>query len=177
MVEEYARKKKIINPRLQWRMMLVFAILAMSAAMLQAIALGTTLMVVAGRLPNDGSLLEGKIESLIWISLLATIAFILPLNLLVGRSVTFKVAGPLYRIETHLRQIAAGERPGPCRIRKDDELQEFCRVVNDAIAALAPSGTEGAEGPAVEGAGAVEVDEPAAPLSAEAERVGAIDEA
>jgi hypothetical protein len=133
---KYQRKIKIPKPELQWRIMTVFAILAMASAILQSIALGTTLVIVADHLPNDGNILHGKIEMLVWVGLAATMLFILPLNLFVGRAVTFKFAGPLFRFEAYLRQIIAGERPGPVRIRKDDELQDFCVLLNEAIAPL-----------------------------------------
>lgn len=160
MVGVNKRKKKIIKPQLQWRIMIVFAVLAMTSVMLQAIVLGTTLVIVADQMPNDGYILESKIQSLIWTGLLGTVVFLLPLNLLIGRALTFKIAGPLYRFEVYLKQIAAGERPGPCRIRKDDELQELCQILNEAVAPLSTPLPEESRAEEV-----AEIEEPAAPLA------------
>lgn len=57
----------------------------------------------------------------------------------VGILVTFRIAGPLYRFETHLNQIAAGEDPGECYIRKSDELHSMCAAINAAVATLSAS--------------------------------------
>jgi hypothetical protein len=61
----------------------------------------------------------------------------------VGVLTTFRVAGPLYRIEMFLKQVARGEKPADCRLRKGDELVEFCEVVNLATAPLRRTETEG----------------------------------
>jgi hypothetical protein len=133
---QHKRYKKIIKPRLQWKLMLLFASLAAISVMVQTTAMATTMGFLSGDLPHDGEVLLGRVQNLLVINLVGTLLVVLPLHLLIGRLVTFKIAGPLYRFETYLRQIAAGERPGPCRIRKDDELQEFCRVLNAAVKPL-----------------------------------------
>jgi hypothetical protein len=64
--------------------------------------------------------------------LLISLGVLLPLSFFVGVLVTFRVAGPLYRFERHLETIAAGQDPGVCRIRKGDELHDFCTTFNAA---------------------------------------------
>jgi hypothetical protein len=44
----------------------------------------------------------------------------------VGVLATFRLTGPIDRIERHLEAVARGEDPAPCRIRKGDEFQELC---------------------------------------------------
>jgi hypothetical protein len=63
-------------------------------------------------------------------------AVLLPLTLSVGIVATFRIAGPLHRFETFLRAIANGEKPADCKIRRGDELQEFCTLLNDVTAPL-----------------------------------------
>jgi hypothetical protein len=53
-------------------------------------------------------------------------------TLVVGILATFLVAGPLYRFEQFLRASLNGENPPDCRLRKGDELSEFCGLLNDA---------------------------------------------
>lgn len=132
----FQRSKQLIKPRLQWKVMLVFACVAACAVLLQSITLAGMMTLLANELPHDGNVLMDKMIGFLWINLLISLAFILPLHLIVGRTVTFKIAGPLYRFEMYLKQLIRGERPGPCRIRKDDELQDFCQILNEAVKPL-----------------------------------------
>ena len=54
----------------------------------------------------------------------------LPLTYAVGILTTFRIAGPLYRFETFLNQVLAGEKPERFRLRKGDELQDFADLLN-----------------------------------------------
>jgi hypothetical protein len=72
--------------------------------------------------------------------LAVTLCVLLPLAFAVGVAVTFRVAGPIYRFEQHLRVVAEGRDPGPCKIRKGDELQDFCDVLNAALGRMRQSG-------------------------------------
>jgi nitrogen fixation/metabolism regulation signal transduction histidine kinase len=60
----------------------------------------------------------------------------LPLTIAVGILVTFRIAGPVYRLKEFLKSIASGATPEDCRLRKGDELQDLCSLANDATAPL-----------------------------------------
>jgi hypothetical protein len=84
----------------------------------------------------EGPLLLERIPShTLWV-LAVSFLVLMPLTFGVGVIVTFRVAGPLYRFDQHLKAIARGEDPGECRIRKDDELQDLCATLNAAIGVL-----------------------------------------
>lgn len=53
-----------------------------------------------------------------------------------GVASTHKIVGPLYRFRVYLTALARGESPEPCRIRKDDELQDLCELLNRATEPL-----------------------------------------
>ena len=61
---------------------------------------------------------------------------LLPLTFVVGILTTFRIAGPLYRMELHLKKIINGEATGPCTIRKGDKLQDFVNLLNEAVGVL-----------------------------------------
>jgi signal transduction histidine kinase len=61
---------------------------------------------------------------------------LLPTMLVVGILVTHRIAGPVYRFEQYLGALARGENPGPCHIRRGDELQELCQQINAAFETL-----------------------------------------
>ncbi|MCF6285988.1 MAG: hypothetical protein L3K26_12450, partial [Candidatus Hydrogenedentes bacterium] len=90
----------------------------------------------------DGNVLQGKMLGFLGVNLLITLAVTLPVFLIVSRTATFKIAGPLHRMETHLRQVIREQSSGPCVIRKDDELQDFCALLNKALEVPRGQGTE-----------------------------------
>ena len=67
---------------------------------------------------------------------------LLPATLLIGIHATFRVAGPIYRFEQHLRAVASGMHAGDCRIRRGDELHDLCDSINAAVRALEGRGSE-----------------------------------
>jgi len=56
--------------------------------------------------------------------------------------VTHKLAGPLFRIEQVLRGVAEGNLPLAVRIRSDDDLQEFARLLSGAFGMITAALTE-----------------------------------
>ncbi len=124
------RKKKLIEPRIQQRFLLLFLSTTALALLVQALVVSYLLLRVADRLPNDGIALKAELLGLLASSLTFTLLLLTPLTLAVGIASTHKIVGPLYRFRVYLNQLAGGERPAPCRIRKDDELQDFCELLN-----------------------------------------------
>ena len=129
----YKRRIKLIQPRLQLRMMGAFLGLSVLCLLAQTLVLGTHLTTTASTMPTGGLYLAREIPGMLIESLLLSFLVLLPALLLIGIRITFKVAGPLYRFERHLREIRGGEWPEPCRIRKSDQLQEFCELMNAAL--------------------------------------------
>lgn len=56
--------------------------------------------------------------------------------------VTHKLAGPLFRIEQVLRGVAEGNLPLAVQIRRDDDLQEFARLLSGAFGKITAALTE-----------------------------------
>jgi len=139
----YKRRKKLIQPRLQIRLILAFLGVALLALMLQFILFASTIATLAADLPQEGEILIERIPGYTVAVLLISIGVLLPLTFFVGILTTFRVAGPLYRFEQHLKSIARGEDPGVCRIRNGDELQDFCRTFNAALDRIRADGRMG----------------------------------
>jgi nitrate/nitrite-specific signal transduction histidine kinase len=59
------------------------------------------------------------------------ILFIVPLIALIGIMLSHRIAGPAYRIERVLREIAKGNFDVNIKLRKYDELVGIARAVND----------------------------------------------
>lgn len=129
----YKRRKKLIQPRLQFRLIFTFLGVALLALLLQFLLFGATISMLATDLPQDGPLLQDRIPQYTLMVFGISLGVLLPMTLCIGVLVTFRIAGPLYRFEQHLKAIARGEDPGVCRIRREDELQEFCTTFNAAL--------------------------------------------
>ena len=131
-----SRKKKLINPGLQLRLVAIFLCSAALAVQAEAILITYTLTRLAEDMPNDGSVLLSQLPEFVRTNLLMTFALLAPLTLGVGIVATFRVAGPLYRFQQFLQAIKEGRQVEPCTIRKGDELHEFCVLLNDVTAPL-----------------------------------------
>jgi hypothetical protein len=130
---QYKRRKKLIQPRLQLRLIFTFLGVALLALLLQFLLFGAMISELASELPQDGPLLQDRIPGFTLLVFAISIGVLLPMTVCVGVLVTFRIAGPLYRFEQHLKAIVRGEDPGVCRIRREDELQEFCKTFNEAL--------------------------------------------
>jgi len=131
-----SRKKKLINPGLQLRLVAIFLCSAALAVQAEAILITYTLTKLAEDMPNDGSVLLSQLPEFVRTNLLLTFALLAPLTLGVGIVATFRVAGPLYRFQQFLQAVKEGRQVEPCTIRKGDELHEFCVLLNDVTAPL-----------------------------------------
>ena len=135
-MERHRRRKRLINPRLQLKFVAIFACIAAVAVLFQAMVVNRILVQISDDLPHDGDLLAAELSEVLFSGLGYTLLLLLPLVVSLGVLATFRIAGPLYRFEVYLGQLARGEEPGPCRIRRDDELHELCAAINRAVPVL-----------------------------------------
>jgi len=157
----FQRKKKLIKPRLQLRLVAIFLCAAGLAVQVEAILIALTMTRLARGLPNDGSTVLEQMPEFVRTNLLLTFLLLAPLMFGVGIVATFKIAGPLHNFEQFLRAVRDGQQVEPCRIRKGDELQDMCTLLNEVTAPLrertaAKSGSKPAH----------DLDEPQAPMPA-----------
>lgn len=152
------RRIKLIKPRLQVRLTMTFVGLAAMGLVLQFLLLMARMSKHSLGFESGGSALFEQLDSLLLGALLTAALLFLPLVFAVGILTTFRIAGPLYRIERHLEQVARGESPGKCKLRKGDDLQELCDLLNHALDRLeaerrtgtTEEGSESLETPAAE---------------------------
>ncbi len=135
-MHKHARKKKLIKPGLQLRMAAIFTVTALAAIVIQAFTLHRSMMKVAEFMPNDGDLLRKIWPEVFRSSVTLTAVLIVLTVYLVGVTITHSLAGPIYRFEEYLRSLLAGRSTEPCKLRKSDQLQELCTLLNDATAPL-----------------------------------------
>ena len=140
----FKRRKKLIKPRLQLKLVSALLVPAFVSLCAQAIFVSTALAS-----PEPGStetfLLSEQTVNAIQGGLFFSALLALALGLAIGILTTFRIAGPIYRFETYLGQLAAGTTKEPCRIRSRDELHDLCAAINLATEPLRgdPSQTPG----------------------------------
>ena len=138
------RRIKLILPELQLRLIGTFAAIAALALVMQHLLFTFAMSEVAAALPNDGLVLMQLTSRFTGGLLLLALALFLPATFWIGVLCTFRIAGPLYRFERYLGDVARGERPPDCKLRRGDQLQDLCRAINDATRPVREGGT-GAE--------------------------------
>lgn len=139
-MKKYRRKRKLPKPRLQMRLIGWFVAVSLIGLLLEALLLASSLTELTSRLPSGGAAIHDELTSMLAGTMVASVLIVCPLTVLVGVLATFRLAGPIHRFEQHLSALARGEDPGPCRLRRGDELQELCVRLNDAVEALRREG-------------------------------------
>lgn len=150
MKRRFRRRRKLIKPGIQLRLVLSFVGLSILGQVLLFLLLGSRLTQAAAGLPGDGGELAQEVPRMLLATFAASLAIVVPVTFVFGVLLTFRVAGPIYRFETYLKSLARGEQLGPCRIRKGDELQFLCDAINEATAPLQARQGEPAEEPVEE---------------------------
>ncbi|HVS17179.1 MAG TPA: hypothetical protein VMT18_01175 [Planctomycetota bacterium] len=138
------RLLRLVQPRLQIRLMLAFGGVAATGLLLQYLLFTLVLTRAAESLPRDGLLLLDQLGEVLLTILVGSFLVLLPLVGLVGVLATRRWAGPLFRFERFLRELAEGRRPDDIRLRDGDELTGFADLLNRVTAPLRrePSGDE-----------------------------------
>jgi hypothetical protein len=149
------RKIKLIKPSLQLKLTAIFVAISALSLLLQAVLFMNSITRVALDLPHDGFAMMNQTGGLLRDVMLTSFLVFLPLTFAVGVLSTFRIAGPIYRFEMFLNQVRRGEKPADCSLRKGDNLQDFCQLLNEVTAPLR--------------SGAVAVEPPNSPRPSEAE--------
>lgn len=135
------RRRKLIKPRLQLKLAGLFVGLSALSLLLQFVLFTNRMTHLALELPNDGALLIGSTNRLLSEVLGISFLLFLPLTLGFGILATFRIAGPIYRFETFLASVEAGECPPDFRLRKHDEMHELAAQIVNVTRPLRESST------------------------------------
>ncbi|MFT7669120.1 MAG: hypothetical protein ACI8X5_001820 [Planctomycetota bacterium] len=130
------RRIKLIEPKLQVQLTMVFVGLSGLALMMQFILFQTALTKFAVSLPNDSSLVMDAQSAILPGIFGVTLLVIMPLTYLVGVLTTFRIAGPVYRLKMYLRSIREDGYQGPCKLRDGDKLVALAAEVSATVAHL-----------------------------------------
>jgi len=131
---KYRRRFRLILPRVQLRLIGALTSVAALALLLEYILMVRSVMEMASDLPHDRDILIAEASSsLAWV-LGVALALLLPTLFVVAVLVSHKFCGPIYRFQMYLKAVIAGEERNECRLRKGDDLQELCELINRSTA-------------------------------------------
>ena len=131
------RKKKLINLQLQLKLIGTFTAISCFAALAQVVLLSQSMISLSEELGDASAEFRKRLPEVLASDVGWTLGFLIPFMLLVGVHITHKVAGPVYRIDCYLGEVAEkGEVTIPCRVRDEDEMQLLVRSVNAAFERL-----------------------------------------
>lgn len=147
----------------QARMALPFLIATFGALLCHVLVLARGVSAATEAAGADAVFAEA-VASAYYSTTVWTLAIVGPSLLVFSILMTFRFAGPLYRIRRHLREIADGEQPGECRLRDGDELQDLCDVLNRAVARLRGDGASEQEPEDAPSAAAAVIEDAPSPL-------------
>lgn len=140
---KHPRRKKLINPSLQLKLTGALISMACLAVLFQVFLFNRTMLTIAREVGELDGLLMAQLPGIMRTNVGLMLVVMLPLMFYVGVVLTHRIAGPAYRMEVYLRELADGGDPGvPCSIRQGDELSSLCDALNQAVARLNEERTE-----------------------------------
>jgi hypothetical protein len=140
MANERVRGRLWVNPRIQGRMLgriacywaIYHAVLWNAIFMVRYVTYRASLITGDGERRTLGELYSEFSSDYAGLAFCAIL--LAPIFLYDVFRQSHRIAGPLVRFQATLRQMMAGERVSPVKLRKDDLLTEFQTVFNDFIA-------------------------------------------
>ncbi|MEM7166359.1 MAG: hypothetical protein AAF581_12905 [Planctomycetota bacterium] len=131
------RRQILIQPGLQMRLCLTFLCVSVLCITFQFVLLQMALASAAQTAQAADAATPAVSPELLGIGrehLLWSIIVLIPITFLIGIRTTFRLAGPIWKLERHMERLAAGEDPGELYFRKGDEFVALPKLVNDAVA-------------------------------------------
>jgi len=130
------RPIRILFPRLQSRLF-TFVLAGIGTSLLiHTLVSVLSLTSVARSLPSDGQTLHGMIVGMLTHDFLLAFAITVPAFGLLAVAAFMRVVGPLHRMRTFLQAVVDGQQTEPCQLRKGDEFQDVCELVNQVTEPL-----------------------------------------
>ena len=130
------RTRILVDRDLQLRFAMIVLLASTSAVFIQTALTSFMLGRMAEQLPNDGRAMMEGVPSALAFNAGATLAVTVPWLLFLALLGTFRVFGPMVGFRSFMRDVAAGRRSAPMKIRKGDHLQDVCDLLNEVTEPL-----------------------------------------
>ncbi len=121
---------RILFPRLQSRLFTLVLAMIGTSLLIHALVSVMSLTRAAQSLPSDGKALHSMIVGMLTRDFLLAFVISVPAFGVLALAAFMRVIGPLYRMRTFLQAVVDGRETQPCRLRRTDEFQDICELVN-----------------------------------------------
>lgn len=133
------RRSLLINPGFQVQAMLLPTLISVAAVTGLILALSLVMQASDAELPSDLGPLRGIWEAAgarwLWSGLLAAFAFG-ALLVTIGLVETHRAAGAVFKVQRHIRRVAAGDLDAQLRLRRSDHFQDVAEDFNHMVERL-----------------------------------------
>jgi hypothetical protein len=126
------RPIRILFPRLQNRAFTLVLAMVGTSLLIHTLVSVVSLTRMAHSLPSDGKVLHGMIVGMLTRDFLLAFVITVPAFGLLAAAAFMRVVGPVHRMRTFLQGVVDGRETEPCRLRKGDEFQDICELINQA---------------------------------------------
>ena len=133
------RRKYLINRNIQLRYMGMVSVLIAIMCIASVWTAYVTMWSSYSELVGDHPMLYARFAEMNRTLLLrfsAVLAAGIFLSVLITLFISHRIAGPMYRLEKILGEIAGGKMPRAANLRKKDEFKELASAINSAIGRL-----------------------------------------
>lgn len=134
MSKPFRRRQILVDRRLQMRLTGWLTLITLCALVFQAGLFISNMAELATSAPADPQQAMEAAVATGTRTLIVSLMVVLPLMIIVGTLTMFRIAGPLFRIQRFLTEVAEGGSPPDCTLRAKDELGDLCTLVNRATA-------------------------------------------
>jgi len=129
---KFKRKQYLIHKKFQLKYVgLILALMILTAALCSYVVYYTSMISLGEKLANVYP--QGRLVSIVKIvnfRIMLSVLLITPLVVLTGIFLSHKIAGPIYRMESFLKSMSAGDLTGRIVLRKGDELNNLAEGIN-----------------------------------------------
>lgn len=133
--EGYKRKQYIVAPGFQFRYVgLILLLMFLTAALCSYVVYYTSMINLGEKLANVYP--QGRLVSIVKIvnfRILVSVLLISPLVAVIGIFLSHRIAGPIYRMEKFLADLAGGNLGSRLTLREKDELTPLANGINFVI--------------------------------------------
>lgn len=135
---KYVRRQYLVAKKFQLKYVgLILLLMFLTAALCSYVVYYTSMMLLGEKLANvypQGRLMS--IVKLVNFRILLSILLITPLVALIGIFLSHRIAGPIYRMEKFLNNLALGDLTGRIVLRAKDELITLANGINFVVDSL-----------------------------------------
>lgn len=140
-IAKFKRRQYLIAKKFQLKYVgIILLLMFLTAALCSYVVYYTSMLLLGEKLASIYP--QGRLVSIVKIvnfRIFLSVALVTPLVALIGIVLSHRIAGPIYRMETFMANLAGGDLSSRIVLRKGDELMLLADAINRLVASLRES--------------------------------------